>query len=69
MPIGKCAEEMEGSLLLREYGIRTNSLNPPATFIPTVELNDNQKVPQTLILKNLLKELCNLLAVKPTKCL
>lgn len=59
---------MEGSLLLKKYGERTHALNPPVTFIPTIELNGSQKVPLTLILKNLFKEVCNLLAIKPPEC-
>ena len=38
--IEKCANSTEGSKLLREYGVRTLSLNPLLTGVPTVTFNN-----------------------------
>lgn len=67
--ISKCSNEKEGSKLLKYYGIRTDNVNPSISFIPTVELDGSQKVPLGWILKNLSKELCALLKLKPPECL
>jgi len=69
-PILECANSLTGSLLLKEYGERTHSLNPPVSFIPTIELNGSQtQVRQSLILKNLLKAVCQLIKNPPYSCL
>lgn len=60
---------MEGIKLLKKHGERTNSLKPSVTFIPTIELNDNQNiVPQAQILKDFKKSICTVLKYKPSKC-
>lgn len=64
-PIIKCAKSKEGSLLLKDYGIRTHDLDPPVHFIPTVELNGSQEIVSlALILKSLSKAVCGLLKTK-----
>lgn len=68
-PISDCANGMEGIKLLKKHGERTNSLKPSVTFIPTIELNDNQNiVPQAQILKDFKKSICTVLKYKPSKC-
>lgn len=61
-PILECANDIKGSQLLKSYGEKTNSLRPSVRFIPTIELNGNQNiVPQTAILKDLRKSVCQVL--------
>ncbi|KAK9890037.1 hypothetical protein WA026_008844 [Henosepilachna vigintioctopunctata] len=68
-PILNCAKGNEGSLLLKEHGIKTHALNPAASFIPTVELNNSQNiVPLSSILKNLQDAVCGLFNDKPSGC-
>ncbi|CAH0561849.1 unnamed protein product [Brassicogethes aeneus] len=68
-PIKNCAKSKEGSLLLKSNGVRTHSLSPAVKFIPTIELNESQNiVPQSHILKDLIKAVCQLLKDKPNKC-
>ncbi|XP_057655434.1 GILT-like protein 1 [Diorhabda carinulata] len=68
-PISECASNAEGSKLLKKHGERTNSLNPPVKFIPTIELNGSQNlVSQPQILKDLKSALCTVLNYKPSKC-
>ncbi|RZC36624.1 gamma-interferon-inducible lysosomal thiol reductase, partial [Asbolus verrucosus] len=68
-PIGDCANSDRGTALLKEYGERTHALNPAVKFIPTIELDGSQTiVPQSAILKNFLKSLCQIFKKKPKKC-
>ncbi|XP_018576092.1 GILT-like protein 1 [Anoplophora glabripennis] len=68
-PISECAKDTKGSQLLKMYGERTNSLNPSVRFIPTIELNNSQVViPQSTILKDLSKSVCQVFKNKPKRC-
>ncbi|KAG5899443.1 GILT-like protein 1, partial [Gonioctena quinquepunctata] len=59
LPIAECSKNIKGSQLLKMYGERTNSLQPPVKFIPTIELNDSQNtIAQPAILKGLHKSIC-----------
>lgn len=52
-----CATGVQGDWLLKNYGELTNKLKQPISFVPTILLNQNFHK-QSLILKNLKKELC-----------
>ncbi|KAK4871495.1 hypothetical protein RN001_015619 [Aquatica leii] len=67
--ISNCAHTDEASLLLKQYGVRTQATKPKIGFIPTIELDDQQSVPLVRILKNFKKELCNKLNLKLKTCL
>ena len=54
----KCATTNEGSELLKMHGEDTHNLNPSVTFIPTILLNNSQRI-QKDILKDLKKEVCS----------
>ena len=43
--------------------MKTDSLSPPVSFIPTIEI-DGQQHSQKAILKNFMKEVCRLYAEK-----
>lgn len=65
----ECANDLKGTELLKYYGERTNSLRPSVRFIPTIELNGSQNnVPQSSILKDLYKSVCQVLNNKLDKC-
>ncbi|KAF5281124.1 hypothetical protein FQR65_LT02990 [Abscondita terminalis] len=68
-PISQCAHEKQASLLLKEYGVRTQGVKPKITFIPTIALDEQQSVPLVRLLKNLKKEICNYLNLKTPPCL
>ncbi|KAB0801136.1 hypothetical protein PPYR_05490 [Photinus pyralis] len=68
-PISECAHSDQSSLLLKEYGIRTDAVKPAITFIPTIELDDQQSVPLVHILKNFKKVICEKLDMKVKACL
>ncbi|KAF5294735.1 hypothetical protein FQA39_LY00219 [Lamprigera yunnana] len=68
-PILDCAKSDQSSLLLKEYGIRTQEVQPKITFIPTIQLNNKQTVPLVRILKNFKKELCKILGFNVKQCL
>ncbi|CAG2053687.1 unnamed protein product [Timema podura] len=57
-PILECATGSEGSDLLKRHGDATDALNPKATFIPTILLDQSQER-QPAILKDLFKEVCH----------
>nr|CAD7258227.1 unnamed protein product [Timema shepardi] len=57
-PILECATGSEGSDLLKRHGDATDALNPKATFIPTILLDQSQEH-QPAILKDLFKEICH----------
>jgi len=68
----KCATTNEGSELLKMHGEDTHNLNPSVTFIPTILLNNSQRI-QKDILKDLKKEVCSeytlSTGLKPESCL
>lgn len=66
-PIRECANGLEGSELLKTYGVRTHAVSPKITFIPTIQLNYSSRVPLVNILKDLFKEVCNLFDENPPK--
>ncbi|KAK5639356.1 hypothetical protein RI129_011848 [Pyrocoelia pectoralis] len=68
-PISECAHAEQSSLLLKKYGERTQAVKPAITFIPTIELNDQQNVPLVHILKNFKKVICDMLHMKSKPCL
>ncbi|XP_044256926.1 gamma-interferon-inducible lysosomal thiol reductase-like [Tribolium madens] len=68
-PIGDCANSDRGTTLLKKYGERTHSLRSTVKFIPTIELDGSQTiVPQSAILKNFHKSVCQLFKRKPRQC-
>ncbi|GLV45044.1 uncharacterized protein CBL_14383 [Carabus blaptoides fortunei] len=44
-PIRECANGLEGSRLLKEYGDRTHAIRPKITFIPTIQINESSDMP------------------------
>lgn len=69
MPILNCAKGKKGSQLLKKHGEKTNALNPPVSFIPTIEINGSQDlVPLSKILKDLKQSVCNLFKTRPVGC-
>ena len=62
-----CSQSSEGRKLLSKYGELTKSLRPKVNFIPTITL-DNDQDNQILILKNLLRQICQRLEVPPKEC-
>lgn len=67
--IAECTHSPRSGDLLRHHGIRTDRVHP--SFIPTVELNDEMKVPLSTILKDLKKQVCANLAgaaAAPEEC-
>ncbi|XP_045481512.1 gamma-interferon-inducible lysosomal thiol reductase-like [Harmonia axyridis] len=68
-PILNCARGEKGSLLLKKHGEKTHALNPPVSFIPTIEINGSQDlIPLSKILKDLRQTVCNLLKTRPSGC-
>lgn len=65
--IVKCSKSMEGRQLLKRYGDLTKNLHPNVSFIPTITLN-HQMDNQILILKNLLRQVCQRLDSPPSEC-
>ncbi|GAB0096586.1 gamma-interferon-inducible lysosomal thiol reductase [Sergentomyia squamirostris] len=59
--IQKCYSGVHGKELLKMHGEKTQSLRPRMEFVPTVTLDGGQ-YKQSLILKNLLKEVCKVVA-------
>eukprot|EP00092_Neocalanus_flemingeri_P000512 GFUD01000544.1.p1 GENE.GFUD01000544.1~~GFUD01000544.1.p1 ORF type:complete len:280 (-),score=59.65 GFUD01000544.1:239-1078(-) len=55
--IQTCASGQEGKELHFKAGQKTEALHPKVSFIPTIEIDDDQNS-QKAILKNLLKEVC-----------
>eukprot|EP00092_Neocalanus_flemingeri_P021619 GFUD01023449.1.p1 GENE.GFUD01023449.1~~GFUD01023449.1.p1 ORF type:complete len:252 (-),score=50.39 GFUD01023449.1:222-977(-) len=55
--IQTCASGQEGKELHFKAGLKTEALHPKVSFIPTIEIDDDQNS-QKAILKNLLKEVC-----------
>ncbi|KAJ8973283.1 hypothetical protein NQ317_019549 [Molorchus minor] len=69
-PIIDCANNIKGSQLLKMYGELTDALSPSVQFIPTIELNNSQNVvPQTFVLKDLFKSVCQIFKNKPKSCI
>ncbi|XP_044766100.1 gamma-interferon-inducible lysosomal thiol reductase-like [Coccinella septempunctata] len=69
LPILICAKEDKASQLLKKHGERTHALNPPVSFIPTIEINGSQDLaPLSKILKNLKQTVCSLFETRPTGC-
>lgn len=67
----KCYESPHGAELLKLHGEATGALRPLASFIPTVTLDGSQGR-QASILKDLLGEVCKIIAghgPMPTPCL
>ncbi|XP_017770607.1 PREDICTED: GILT-like protein C02D5.2 [Nicrophorus vespilloides] len=67
--IVECADSKEASIMLKEYGKRTDAVQPPITFIPTIELNGAQTVPLPNILKDFKKVLCTTIKDVPEACM
>uniref|UniRef100_A0A1L8E320 Putative gamma-interferon inducible lysosomal thiol reductase n=2 Tax=Nyssomyia neivai TaxID=330878 RepID=A0A1L8E320_9DIPT len=59
--IQKCYSGPHGAELLKLHGEKTNTLRPRMEFVPTVTLDGGQ-YKQALILKNLFKEVCKVIA-------
>ncbi|XP_018320625.1 GILT-like protein C02D5.2 [Agrilus planipennis] len=68
-PISECAASERGNLLLKAYGIATHAVQPTISFIPTVEVDGSQKIPLAHLLKDLKKELCQLLPINTEECI
>ncbi|XP_059469911.1 GILT-like protein 1 [Neocloeon triangulifer] len=66
-PIVACSRKEEGIQLLAKMGEATHKLNPPVTFIPTIEVNKSLGY-QASLLKRLLEELCTRFKVVPEPC-
>ncbi|XP_029161283.1 GILT-like protein 3 [Nylanderia fulva] len=67
--IQECYSNEKGKELLANYGKLTNSLGPRLSFIPAITLDRNfDPNYQAKILKNLLKEVCLHLKIKPKEC-
>lgn len=68
--IQECFEGKHGDELLKKNGELTQALRPKVTFIPTVTL-DGARLNQADILKDLFKEVCNVISgrgPKPDVC-
>lgn len=57
--IQHCATSSEGLKLHKKAGVKTESLSPPVTFIPTIEIEGEQHS-QKAILKSFMKEVCRI---------
>ncbi|CAB0042012.1 unnamed protein product [Trichogramma brassicae] len=62
-----CSISIEGRRLLMKYGEMTNELSPKVDFIPTITL-DNDHDNQILILKNLMRQVCQRIKEPPREC-
>lgn len=65
--IQDCSSGIEGSLLLKENGEMTDTLNPAISFVPTVEINGRQ-LPPVAVLTGFMGEVCGVLNPQPDEC-
>ncbi|XP_011505236.1 PREDICTED: GILT-like protein C02D5.2 [Ceratosolen solmsi marchali] len=65
--IVNCAQSIEGRRLLMKYGEITKALDPAINFIPTITL-DSEMDNQILILKNLLRQICQRIEIPLKEC-
>ncbi|KAJ8684260.1 hypothetical protein QAD02_020052 [Eretmocerus hayati] len=65
-----CSQSKEGRELLAHYGKLTQDLDPKASIIPTITLDDEANNEEKLkkILKNLLLEVCQRFDAPPKEC-
>lgn len=67
-PLADCSNSKTADLLLKTYGIQTDSVTPHITFIPTIEFDGALNVKLALVLKDFRNVLCSLYKNKPKAC-
>ena len=61
--IHHCATSEEGQKLHYKAGVKTDNLQPPVSFIPTIEIDGSQHS-QKALLKNFKQEICRIYTEK-----